>query len=313
MKTYLRYLILLLAGAGLLAIPALSSTPADSNLVRVVVTAVGRDGTPPAPVTRDSLLVFQDKERRPIMDWVPAQGEQAPADLVIFVDDNLHTGFGAQLGDLTEFVHSLPASTRVAVAYASNGAASLRQDFTTDHEAAARALRIPIGSAEAFSSPYLSLVDLLKRLPDDGHRREVLMISDGIDLFRGVAESSPSLNFDLQRAIELAQRRGVVVHTLFARGAGFFHRNLFLINNGQGGLTRLAYETGGQSYFQGLDTPVSLAPFLNRVAESLGQQYVLTFRASLGKKAGYQRLRVTAEVPGVELIAPARVYIPAAE
>ena len=137
------------------------------------------------------------------------------------------------------------------------------------------------------------------------------MVSDGVDLFRGLEESSPASNPDLRRAIERAQRRGVVVDTIYARGESPLHRNFILVTNGQSSLARLAFETGGQAFFQGFDTPVGFQPFLGELAANLGQQYVLTFRALPGKKGGYQRFQITTEVPGVELVAPAQIYIPA--
>jgi hypothetical protein len=44
----------------------------------------------------------------------------------------------------------------------------------------------------------------------------------------------------------------------------------------------------------------------------LEQQYLLTFRAALPNQAGCYDLRVTSEVSRVELLAPVRVYLPAA-
>jgi len=55
---------------------------------------------------------------------------------------------------------------------------------------------------------------------------------------------------------------------------------------------------------------VSFEPFLDDLKDMLEHQYVLTFSAKPGTKSGYQPLKVTTEVPGVELIAPARVWVP---
>jgi len=70
----------------------------------------------------------------------------------------------------------------------------------------------------------------------------------------------------------------------------------------------LASETGGGAFFQGLETPVAFAPYLQQFEKSLGRQYVLTFEAQ-PKASGYQALRVTTEQPDVKLVAPARVYV----
>jgi len=128
-----------------------------------------------------------------------------------------------------------------------------------------------------------------------------------------MADSSPALSPSLQQAIDQAQRAGVTVHTIYASGSGRRAHDFFLVSNGQGCLSRLADETGGDAYFQGFQTPISFQPFLQDIAKELGEQYLLTFKAQLGKKGELQRLKLRTEQKGVELNAPERVYIPAAQ
>ena len=312
-------LVAVAAVVGPLSELAQAQGAASGAPVRVTVTAVGHKGADPASVTKEDVQVRQKNERRPVLSWTPAyakasaggpaQGQQAGLDLLVLIDDSLDSSVGIQLDSLAKFVRSLPPTTRVAVAYARNGTADLRQNLTDDHEAAAKALRITLGNPGAGGSPYLSLIDLLNRIPPGSNRRAVLFISDGIDLFRGVSGSSPGSNFDLQRAIDRAQRVNVNVFTLYASGAGRLRRNSFLVGNGQSSLSRLAAETGGDGFFQGFGTPVSFEPFLEDLNQMLEHQYVLTFSAQPGAKSSYQPLKVTTEVPGVELIAPARVWV----
>ncbi len=297
--------------AGALLLPLAGAAQAQGPPVTVTVTAVGHKGADPGSVSKEDVLVRQRDDRRPVVEWTPAESGKAQLDLIILIDDSLDTGVGTNLDDLKKFIRSLPANTRVAVAYAQNSSAQLRQNLTDDKEAAAKALRLPLGLRDSFSSPYLAVVDLLGRLPETKGRRAILLISDGIDLMRGVSGSSPASNNELQRAIEQSQRRNVQVYTLYASGSGRVRRNFFLVSNGQGALSRLALETGGEAYFQGFSTPVSFQPFLEELNQALSQQYLLTFRAAPGEKAGWQRLRVTTEVPGVELMAPTRVWVPA--
>jgi len=76
MKSSLRFLFLFALVAGLVTatgtVPAMSDTPPASDLVRVVVTALGRHGNPAPVVTGDELLVYQNNQRRPVVDWQPA-------------------------------------------------------------------------------------------------------------------------------------------------------------------------------------------------------------------------------------------------
>ncbi len=301
----------LVAVAALVAPLAGVAQSASGVPVKVTVTAVGHKGADPASVTKEDVQVRQKNDRRPVISWVSAQDQKIGLDLIVLVDDALDSSVGIQLDPLAKFIRSLPSDTRVAVAYARNGTIDLRQNLTDDHEAAAKALRITLGTPGAGGSPYLSLIDLLNRIPPGSNRRAVLFISDGIDLFRGVSGSSPGSNFDLQRAIDRAQRVNTQVFTLYASGAGRLRRNSFLVGNGQSSLSRLAAETGGDSFFQGFGTPVSFEPFLDDLDQMLRHQYVLTFSAKPGAKSGYQPLKVTTEAPGVELIAPQRVWVPA--
>jgi VWFA-related protein len=298
---------------GALGVPngfcAEDTPPAAGPLAKVVVTVRARGHASHPAVSLADVMVYENSQRRPVVSWVPTQAEQRPLDLVILMDDSLNAGVGRQFGDLADFLRALPASTRVRVAYAANGMSNVVQDFTTDHQRAAQSLRLPRGDTAAGASIYQSVRGLLKRWPEDGNRRALLVVSDGLDINQGIEQSEPSQNTELQLAIELAQRTHVPIYTIFANGAALLDQNAFLQNNGQGCLFRLAKETGGQSFFQGTYTPLAFAPYLNQLAHDLRAQYLLTFRPLPGLEAGYQRLRVTTEVPDVELVVPPRVFI----
>ena len=281
---------------------------ADGPLVQVVLTATTKHNQTPEPLRQGDVLVYKGHNRLPVVDLKPAQGAQAGLDLLILIDDALDSAINTSLGDLRDFIHFMQPTTRVAIAYTRNGSASLDQDFTTDHEQAAKALRMPLGSYGAFTSPYLSVIDWIKRLPETGNRREILLISDGIDYFRG---SFGTYSPDLQPAVELAQRNGIVIYTIYARGVGRINRNSFLIMNAQGGLTQLAQSTGGEAFVEGINsTPISLRPYLEELSKMLGQQYLLAFRAAPVKKDSHEHFKFTTEVPDVELLAPNEVFVP---
>lgn len=285
-----------------------TQSPSEGPEVRMTVTVVRHNQKAPQSIAAADVLVYQNKERRPVVSWSPAR--QSPQDLAILIDDSLASSFGVQMQDLKNFITGLPASTRVAVVYATHGNSNVRQDFTSDHAKAATALRLPVGRANEGASIYMAVTDFVKHWREGSNPRDLLLISDGIDLYRGVMDSQPGLNPDLQQAIQAAQRKGITVFTLFADTAGLSRRNLFLVNNGQGSLSLLTLETGGQSFFQGLQTPISFQPYLKQLAAMLGEQYVLTFRAQPVKKAGLEAVRVTTEQPGIELLAPVHVYVP---
>jgi len=303
---------LVLAGLGAsVRMHAGQKAAANGPAVSVVVTVTGRGSNAPRVLDQANVLVYQNHERRPIISWVRASDQSAPLDLAILVDDSLGPAFNSLIPDLQRFVRGLPASARVAVVYSTNSNANLVQPFTTSHDHAARAIRLPLGSASGTLSIYLAAADLFRHWPEDnGRRRAVLLVSDGIDLYRGVADSAPGNNSDLTAAIRAFLRRGVTAYTIYASGASSASQNPTLVNNGQSCLSLLTRETGGESFFEGLDTPVSFNPFLNRLGGLLSSQYVLSFKAVPRSRAGREPLNVTTELPDVKIMAPAAVWVP---
>lgn len=299
-----------LAGLCTAAAPAQQSGSAASQNVAVTVTVnpAGKDHTPPA-VPQNAVVVREDGKVSKVVSWTPAQGNQAGVDFVVLVDDSLSKDVSVQLNEIGNWLRELPAGTRVAVAYASYGSAYFTQDFTADHERAAKAFHIPNEFPGISNGVYDSLSDLIRKWPQTQNRREVLLISDGIDTTDGVRETLPSLNPVLQHTMDQAERSGVTVYTIYAAGSGRGLHNQLLVTNGQGCLAQLAAETGGEAFSMALATPLSFKPFLQKIEDSLGRQYLLTFRAEPNEKQEFARLKVTAELNGVELVAPDHVYV----
>lgn len=281
--------------------------------VEVTISAIAPSGAAPPALGRKDVLVHQDAQLRQVTDLVSANDAKASLQFAVLVDDGLNTELGVQFGDLRQFIRALPGNSQIEVAYADNGTASILQSFTADRDLAAKSLRLPVGEAQAHAGIYFAVSDLIKKWPVGTGRREILLISDGLDLTYGVADSAPGQNLALAEALDAAQKNNITVYSLFASGAGVLARNPYLILNGQGCLSQLAIETGGDSFFLGDQTPVAFQPYLQQVVKLLGQQYVLTFRAALPQQAGFQKLKVSTEIPRVEILASSRVYLPAAK
>ncbi|MGH9727843.1 MAG: VWA domain-containing protein [Candidatus Acidiferrales bacterium] len=292
---------------------AQSSTPASPDLVHVTVTAMGRSGEAPARLERVDVSVHQDKQPRPVVDLISANGENSKLELVILIDQSSNARLGSQFKDVAGFIRTLPQNAAVGIAYAMNGSARMQQPLTTDREAAARALRLTTGAGSGQTSVYEAFRDLVKNWPDSAPRREVLLISDGIDPTYGFSETVPGRNPSLEKAIQVAQRENITVFSIFEGTSGRVARNRFLNNNGQGSLSELTSDSGGYAFFQGTQNPISFRPFLQRLTEMLGRQYILTFRAALPEKPGYRDLKVSTEVPHVKLLAPNHIYLPSAK
>ena len=139
----------------------------------------------------------------------------------------------------------------------------------------------------------------------------IVMVTDGID--RARRGRNALLNPDVDTAISVAQRTGTMIHTIYAPGVGRLHRNYWEAINGQNGIAKLSDETGGESYFLGLQNAVSFQPYLDNLQKILDNQYLLTFSASLDKKQGLKNVELRTEVAGVELGVADAVWLPAAK
>jgi hypothetical protein len=289
---------------GLISGWARESTPSTTTPVRMTVTLrVLGDNKRTPEVNREDVVVRQSEDRLNVTGWTPAREGHAGLDLFILIDDVSDPSLGSQFDDLRAFINAQPPTTLVGVAYMRNGTVEIAQNFTTEHSQAAESLRLPIASSGAYGSPYLSVIDLMKRWPGDSNRREILMITDGIDRFRagpryrGFSFISP----DVESASSVAQRTGTIIDTIFTRGVGRRGRNLWEITNGQNGIAKVSDETGGESYFLGTDSSVSFKPYLDDLQKNLDNQYLLEFRAISGERAGLQYVQLSTEVAGVEL------------
>jgi hypothetical protein len=302
--------LLLLASIPFTDSPAVAQKAESTATVPIttVVTVLGPKITPPpAAVGKDDIAVYEAKDKKDVISWVPAQGNKAALELAIVIDESTTTELGLQFSDLTNFIKSQPSSAGVGIFYASNGTVQAASQFSTDHDAVVKSLRLPIGRAAAYSSIYLSLMDMFKRWPVTGARREILLIADGIDRFRGDPFSP-----DVPTTIEQAQKAGIIIHSLFATGVGRFSRNFFRVNLGQSNLAQLTDGTGGEAFFQGTLTPVSFAPFLAQLDTVLKNQYWLTFSTERSKKGKgeLKSFRVRSELRDIEISAAEKVFVP---
>ena len=282
---------------------------ANAIPVQTVVTVESQHGANAPVINKEDVMVYEGRDRDKVVDWVPAQGDHADLEFMVLLDDSSNVSLGTQLEDIRQFINGQPASTKIGVAYMQDGIAQVVQNLTTDHAQAAKALRLPLGAETVNGSPYFSLIDLVKRWPASNARREVLMVTDGIDRYYGTGDLEDPY---LQAAIEDAQRAGIIVSAIYTPGVGHFGHSYWLTYWGQLYLAQVAEKTGGEAYYIGFTgAPVSFAPYLDDTAHRLTHQYLLTFLAKPPKKAGLQRIKIKTEVPHVDLVAPEEVYVPA--
>ncbi|MGH9739780.1 MAG: hypothetical protein ACRD4X_14525 [Candidatus Acidiferrales bacterium] len=292
----------------LLALPALAR--AQSNVsVATVVTALGPDYAPPPPITKDDVSVYSRKNKLNVTGWEPAKGSHGALQLALLIDDAVSPrAIGLQFPDLKNFIEEQPSDAEVGIFYARYGTVTTAANFSTDHDAVAKKLRLPLGP-RAGSSPsiYLSLSDLVKKWPANrsAQRREVLILTSGLDrLEPGVQDPY----FDA--AVTNVQRSGVIVHSIYVGplrlGLSFFGMIA------QGNLGQITSDSGGDAFFQGVSTPVSFKPLLQQFSTILHNQYWITFEApaSSKEKGDLRPISIRTEQSNVKLLYPQHVLVP---
>ena len=249
------------------------------------------------------LTIHEDGEPQTIIS-VRGIGTDSPITLAVLIQEDLVPSVGNEIKDLADFIRQLPRGSRVMVGYLRTGSLQVKQRFTTDLEKAASGLRPPAGFASSSPyNPYVEVIEALKRFESQPlGRRAILLVSDGLDISRGVDSSLPSQSVDLQRAVNESQRRGVAIYGFYAPTI-LAAANPTLISNAQGSLLRLSDETGGLAFFQGTGAPVSFRPFIRELDTSLQKQAALTFLSTHMKK-GFHKLEIKSSTPGVRVAYP---------
>jgi hypothetical protein len=290
---------------GPLSLRAQSQTNSEKVPVTTVVTVLGPAYTAPPALGKSDVIVHTGQVREDVTQWTPAQGEKAALELAILIDDG--ADINTQLDDIRKFIQAQPKNSSVGLFYASSGLTQTVAPFSADHDAVAKKLRITQGLTSTSTSIYLSLMDLMSKWRATGARREILVLADGIDRFRGDPFST-----DVPLTVERAQKAGIMIHALYAQGVDRAARNLFRSNWGQSNLAQMSDGTGGESFFQGNNTPVSFAPFLEKLDMVLHNQYFLTFTTTRSAKAKgeLRHFRVNTEQRNVEISAARFVLVP---
>lgn len=287
---------------------ALSATSAQEIATgHAIVTATAKSNETQTTIPQSSITVSQGRKSEEVSGWVPLRGPRNRLQLAILLDNSSRASMSLQLDDLRNFILALPPNTQVAVGYMQNGMANLVQPFTSDHSAAGNSLRMPTGISGINGSPYFCLQDLIKHWApgDAGMRREVLMVTDGVDRYsgRGYNPEDPYV----QAATNDAQKAGVVVYSIYYKGVGRYDRTAIATDSGQNYLIQVSGDTGGEAYYQGFGDPVSFAPFLSDLQRKLENQYELSFTAP--PKKGLQPIKVKTNQPNVKLQAPSQVLL----
>jgi len=277
--------------------------------VHMVVTVKPHHGGNAPAMSADDVKVYLAGKPNQVTGFVPLQGARAGLQLFILIDETSRDTIGLHFQSIANFIEEQPATTAIAVGYMRNGMVVTVQDLTKDHALAAKSLRLPLGAAVGYTSPYLALTDLMKKWPVTEDRREILMITSGIDPLGGGFESNPYENPYLQEAFDRAQRGGFIVYAIYVPGSGFAARGFFRTTLAQTGLDMIAQKTGGETYNLYLGDPVDIDPYLRGVSYNLNHQYQLTFLAPGANKPRLEPVKVKTEMSNAVLITAEAGYV----
>jgi hypothetical protein len=283
----------------------------NPRAITVTVTAFTRGDATPPQIPMSEVVVRQGNKDRPILNWELTNSSNPKLDLVIVIDDSLASSVATRWNELRKFLSDLPAGSRVGAAFASRGSIRLVQQPSEDHSLAAKALDSPAGVTVQNCSIYESVQALIHGWPSRQGRRVLLLISHGIDY-----EFDAGDNWDdwlrMQKAIEEAQQKNVVVYSIYAKPIMDSSLNVGILERGQNALNFFSTATGGQAYYSlGTETAPTFEPYLQRMQRELAQQYLLTFQAEPVAKPTLVSLHVAAANKAVQLRSQTRVRAPA--
>ncbi len=271
---------------------------------RAIITILTRHSEVAPIVAQQDVSAKVNGKDAEVTGWKPFKGADDALELVVLIDSGARN-LGRQFDEITSFILSLGPHTKVAIGYMQNGHAALTGPLSVDHKQAVGGLHLPIGGS---TSPYFTLSDLAQHWPsqDPNARREVIMLSDGVD--------PENRHFDpddlyVQSAITDSVRAGLVVYTLYWLSRTEHDESSITQNGGQSLLSELSEATGGYSYWSGTGNPVSFRPFFDDLQRRLASQYALAFSTRLDRKPVVESLKLKVEGLGLQVTAPQEVSV----
>lgn len=298
------------AAAGFLAaaVPALSA-PSESGQGQAVVTVMAKGNREAVPMIQpQDLQVKINGKLSSVTRWDALRGEKDPLELVILIDGSARSSLGSQISEVQDFVKNLPPHSRVAIAYMENGSAVFSGSLSSDPAQVMKGFHLPSGSPGQSGSPYFCLSALARNWPSQDHaaRHEVVMITDGVDIYSPVYDPNDPY---VSAAINDSVRAGLVVYSIYWTDTGRADSSPAISNGGQSLLLQVTEATGGTSYWQGTGNPVSFDPFFKDLLVRFENQYRLGFSADLKGKPEVQGMNLKVGGPATRVTAPKQVLV----
>jgi hypothetical protein len=294
----------LLFGTGMLA-----QSAADQGAGQAVVTVLPKhEGEVAASVANQDLSVKVDGKNAKVTKWAPFNSLGDRIELVLLIDDSARNSLGTQLTEIEAFIKTLPPNIKAAIAYMESGRAAFAAPFSADHNQVLRGLHLPAGSPGYSASPYFCLSDLAQHWPsnDPDVRREVVMVTDGVDRYQMHYDAEDPY---VEAAATDAVKAHLVVYTIYWLSSGAADRTGYENNAGQNLLLQVTQATGGKSFWEGMGNPVSFQPYFDELTRRFRNQYELGFVSPLKAKPEVESMKLKLSAPGDEVDAPQKVLI----
>jgi hypothetical protein len=304
-----KFAVLVAAGSLLAAVPSFASTENQQGQGQAIVTVLPAKNAPAPTLTQQDLSAKVNNKATSVTALQPLSGMQSRVEMVVLIDGAARSSLGTQMGEIQHFVQTLPANTAVTIAYMQNGRAVLTGPLSTDRAEVLRGLHITGGGVPGVSaSPYFCLSDLAKNWPSRDHeaRREVVMITDGVDYYDMRYDADDPY---VQSAINDSVRAQLMVYSIYWRNVGRVDRSFYQNNAGQNLLTEVTQATGGQNYWEGMGNPVSFQPYFEDIQQRLNHQYEVSFMAPSNGKPQLASFRLKLNDKGAKVDAPQEVLV----
>jgi hypothetical protein len=293
----------------LLVVPLFISAPyvnaQATGQGRAVITVFSKHSELTPTVTQQDVSAKVNGKDADVTGWAAFKGADDALELVVLIDSGARN-LGTQLNEIATFLQGQGPHTKIAVGYMQNGRAILGGPLSTDHKQVASGLHMAAGPPA--NNPYFSLSDLAQHWPsqDRKARREVLMLSDGVD--------PENRRFDpddpyVQSAVSDSVRAGLVVYTLCWLSRTERDGSSITVDGGPSLLNELAQATGGYSYWSGNGNPTSFQPYFDDLERRFENQYALELATRLDHKPVIESLKLKVEGMNIVVTAPQQVYV----
>ncbi|HUD13972.1 MAG TPA: hypothetical protein VMQ56_09990 [Terracidiphilus sp.] len=294
----------------LMAVGAWAQNGENQGTGDVVVTVLPKHegDAVAASVANQDLSVKVNGKNAKVTRWAQFKSPDDRIELVLLIDDSARSSLGTQLEEIAGFVKTLPPNIKLAIGYMENGRSTFAAPFSSDRQQALSALHLPGGSPGYSTSPYFCLSDLAKNWPsnDAEARREVVMVTDGVDTYQRRFDPDDPY---VQAAEGDAVKAHLVVYAIYWANRGRADSTEVANNAGQNLMVELTEATGGKSFWQGMGNPVSFEPYFDELTRRLRNQYELGFVSPSKGKAEVETMKLKLSAPGDEVNAPQQVLV----